>query len=238
MRETGRVSTRLGSLEKQVDRFTGSLEGFLRQIRIDDTLRLVPERQRVASVEQEDLDLDETPLDLDLEPAAMLEELEDSAMDVSRLASPAPPSATTPSDAPVELRMEEPTRLFLPDSGSDSGTPEVPPAGDVEMGPPLVPTVQLIPATPQSSQDAAGQSAPILPQVPDPEPIQPPPPSTRQPSPADAIPPPRLGMGRVRSPLPSQLAAELRASIKSTSSRLSPTDGPQTRSRSRSRPPV
>jgi hypothetical protein len=241
-RETVRVSSRLGTLEKQVDRFTGSLEGFLRQIRIDDSLRLVPEHQRLASVRREDLDVDDMPIDLDVDSAAMVEELESSTMDdVSRLASPAAPTATTPSEAPEDPRMDDPTRLHALESGSGPGTQVIRPSGDVEMGPPPtppVPTVNLIPPTPQNSQDAAGQPAPTLPQVPAPDPIRPPLPSTRPPSPADPIPPPRLGMGRSRSPLPSQLAAQLRASTsRSTSNRLSPAEGPQTRSRSRSRPP-
>ena len=55
------MSVRLGLLENQVDRMFGSLEGFLNKIRIDDTLRLVPEMWRLPSVDQEDINLEPTP---------------------------------------------------------------------------------------------------------------------------------------------------------------------------------
>jgi hypothetical protein len=238
-RETVRVSSRLGTLKKQVDWFTGSLELFLRQIRIDDTLRLVPERQRLASVRWKDLDVDDMPIDLDVDSAAVVEELESSMMDdVSRLASPAALTATTPSEAPEDPHMDDPTRLHALESGSGPGTRVICPSGDVEMGPPHLPS-QLSTSSPRPHKtlktQQGNQHRPFLKSL-----LQ-----TRfapflrlAPSPADPIPPPRLEMGRSWSPLPSQLAAQLRASTsRSTSNQLSPAKGPQTRSHSRSRPP-
>ena len=96
----------------------GSLEGFLNKIRIDDTLRLVPEMRRLASVDQEDLNLEPNPRSDHQDP--MVEDIEEAVRDFSGFPSPVIGTATTPSDLPEDARMEDPSR-------SDA---------DVDMAPP------------------------------------------------------------------------------------------------------
>ena len=81
------MSVRLGSLENQVDRMFGSLEGFLNKIRIDDTLCLVPEMRRLASVNQEDLNLEPNPRYGDHQDP-MVEDIEEAVRDFSGFPSP------------------------------------------------------------------------------------------------------------------------------------------------------
>ena len=97
----------------------GSLEGFLNKIRIDDTLRLVPEMRRLASVDQEDLNLEPNPRYGDHQDP-MVEDIEEAVRDFPGFPSPVIGMVTTPSNLPEDARMEDPTH-------SDA---------DVDMAPP------------------------------------------------------------------------------------------------------
>ncbi len=89
-----------------MDQFTGSLEGFLRRIQIDDTLRLMPECHCLASVEQEDLDMETSPNFLEHQDM-LVEDVKDAVWDLSGLPSPVVGMATTSSDFHEDVRMEE-----------------------------------------------------------------------------------------------------------------------------------
>jgi len=128
----------------------GSLVGFLNKIRIDDTLRLVPEMWCLASVDQEDLNLEPNPRYGDHQDP-MVEDIEEAVRDFSGFLSPVIGTATTPSDLPEDARMEEPTHS---DADVDMAPP--PPLHDPPPPPPpstssLRPKADLTRATPPPS---------------------------------------------------------------------------------------
>lgn len=165
--ETTRTSRRVDAIEGTVNRFAGSLEGFLSRIQIDDRLRLVPDTRRIEGSH-----------------------------------SPCPPSRLSPSPfTPLEVPMD------LDEADSDAPTLPLPsPVVDP------APSVNLIPATPQASQEGP---------VPLPRPPSPPLPPVSE---VESLPPPSR---HLRSRSRSQAAAFLGAE-----------EGRNTRSRSRSKTPI
>jgi len=93
------------------------------------------------------------------------------------------------------------------------------------------PPINLIPPTPQNSQEAGHQVAQNLLHPPEADSTQATlPPSTPSERPVEQPTRGQRIQGRSHSPLPSQLAAQLRLDVMATT--LSPADGPVTRSRS------
>jgi hypothetical protein len=173
------LATRLTGLEENIGRFTGALENFLGQIRIDDGLRLVQDNRRLMPVDSGDITLPFDPAafasiaDMDMayvsesgpvEPDEMsLETDEEEAGDVAdipMLDSPFDGTATTPSEFPDDERIgpvdDVPRVSPIPPV---SGRPDA----DTEMAPPPPPAVNVVPATPQQSQETVPQRRNLLP---------------------------------------------------------------------------
>ena len=221
---TKQLDKRLTGVEKDVSSFTGTLEHFLGRIQIDDRLRLVPDTRAIGGPPEDfhevlpirsasivelstgsntEGEADSIPVDVDVDVDTKgTEGGEDE--DFPMIPSPVAATVTTPSEFQDDERMEmgDPLRL--------SPLPPEPahPSPDVAMAPP---SVYLIPATPQQSQEAVRQGAEAL------EPGEIP----------DRAPQPRA-RPRARSRTPFGLAPV------PSSSRLEP---PTTRSRSRSKTP-
>ena len=142
--ETSRTSRRVDAIEGSVTRFTGALETFLGRIRIDDRLRLVPDNRRISPAPIFPITRSAsptTPMDLPMD------EDEDTGPDPSSVAG-----ATTPSDHQVE-RMELPIPSGPGSVLSPDPTAIAAPLPASPLPSPIAgPTVTLIPATPQESQ--------------------------------------------------------------------------------------
>jgi hypothetical protein len=208
------LETRMMGMETDIGKMTSALERFLGQIRIDDGLRLVPDNRALGPVPPlairsapgtvEQMDVGESgpgsgpdapePMDSDFEHGE----------DLHMMATPV--TATTPSDFPDDDRMVSTLSPHV------SG--QVPPtrlAADWPMAPPP-PPVNIIPSTPQQSQESGQQEGLRVGR--------------------DLLEPGEIEQGpviraraRSRTPLGVNVAS---------SSRLEP---PATRSRSRSKPP-
>lgn len=191
-KETARMNTRLEGLETDVHRFTGALEGFLGRIRIDDGLRLVRDDRRIGSVDPANFPLDAAddnvihmestsePDPLGSDPMVISDD-DEAPSDLPTLMAG---TASTPSDTTGDIRMDMPVSRVQPPS-EPGISPPPPPAAAPGAGPPPQtagsespapppllppPTLNLIPATPQTSQEKADQS--VGPQ-PDPNPTRP-----------------------------------------------------------------
>jgi hypothetical protein len=198
-KETVRMNACLAGLETEVHWFTGALEGFLGRIRIDDGLRLVSDNRCIGSVDpahftlnidRDDADsnainIDSTvsePDPLGSDPMVISDE-DEAPTDIPSFVAG---TASTPSDTVGDIRMDMLGRQARPPS--ESGNPPFAPpahapgarpspqaAGSESLSLPLPslippPTVNLIPATPQTSQEKADQS--VVPQA-DPTPTRP-----------------------------------------------------------------
>jgi hypothetical protein len=144
MRQSGQVVQRLGTLERHMSRMNGSLETFLSRIQIDDRVRVVSDERRITSADQEmDYDITLQPVEIEIDvvdPLAMEED------DASGFLTPVPGTATTTSDSQDDVRMEEIQEGMLA-----FGTPPLPP--------PPPPAVNVIPPTPQNSQEVVDHVA-------------------------------------------------------------------------------
>ena len=193
--EATRTSQRMDAMEGQVHRFSGALEAFLGRIHIDDRLRLIPESRQIG---------DDSPLAItrSASPSTpLLLPMDEVDADVGT-ASSVPDTRTTPSDFGLDIRMGD-DRPILAESGTSvpnecAAIPAPAAAAPAAAGaaaavhpasvPPPVPapTVNVIPATPQGSQDTA---------IPTPTPALP------ASSPAEeTVPPPRNPRSRSRTP--------------------------------------
>jgi len=185
-------------MEGNVARFTGALESFLGRIHIDDRLRLVPDHMRISP-------LPPLPTTRSASPATPMDlpmnEDEDTGPDLSSVAG----TRTTPSDHQVE-RMEAPIASRSGSVAFPDPTPLAAPLPASPLPSPIAgPTVTLIPATPQGTQQveipgsiptpaAVPPSSVPPPSVPspptamneDPLPLPPPPPNRSQ-TPAAAL---------------------------------------------------
>jgi hypothetical protein len=239
MRQSNQVVDRLGTLERHVSRMTGSLENFLSRIQIEDRVRLVSDERRITSADQDEMDLDDItlqPVEIEIDvidPLAMEED------DASGFLTPVPGTATTPSDSQEDVRMDE----MRMEGMLAFHAPPLPP--------PPPPAVNVIPPTPQNSQEvvdhvassttpaATSLPAPPAPAAPGPALLAdadadrskpeaalalPDPAPLLPPPPATLLPPPPT-VRRSRSRTPQPVAGP---------SRLSPAVGLMTRSRSRS----
>ena len=163
-KETSRIGTQLGHLEEDVYRFSGTLDKFLSRIRIDEGLRLVSDSKRIESVPPADITLtpvrpgadfafrsgvvyvgsdvesdeEEDVAEPTSEPMGEPMEFSDDQEDAGPSGVPTPVelSTTSPSDTAGDHRMMSPPPPPLPSS-------QPPP-----------PAIQLVPATPQTSQEA------------------------------------------------------------------------------------
>jgi hypothetical protein len=212
--EATRTSKRMDAMEGTVHRVAGTLEGFLSRIQIDDRLRLVPDTRRISPGH---LAIDcppspSTPLEL---PMAE----DDADLDIG---SPSVhDTCTTPSDLDAGSRMLDAGPIA---SGSGtSPTPSQPPEPAPLPTPIAVPapepapapTVQVIPATPQGSQNLAiATPAPAVP-----PPIPSPPPTTV--AEVDSLPPPRT-RNRSRTPAATLLGVPERSRTRSGSRSKTP----------------
>lgn len=180
-KETARMNTRLEGLETDVHRFTGALEGFLGRIRIDEGLRLVRDDRRIGSVDPANfMESTSEPDPLGSDPMVISDD-DEAPSDLPTLMAG---TASTPSDTTGDIRMDMPVSRVQPPS--EPGIPPPPPpaaapgagpppqtAGSGSPAPPPLlppPTLNLIPPTPQTSQEKADQSE--GPQ-PDPSPTRP-----------------------------------------------------------------
>jgi hypothetical protein len=196
-KEMVRMNAHLAGLETDVHQFTGALEGFLGRIRIDNGLRLVSDNRRIGSVNPAhftlDFDRDLTdgnainmdstvsepdPLGSDL---MVISEDDEAPSDLRTFVTG---TASTPSDTVGDIRTDMPVRQPRPPS--ESGNPPSPPptlasgarpspqaAGSRSLPLPSLippPTINLIPVTPQTSQEEADQL--VVPPV-DPTPTRP-----------------------------------------------------------------
>ena len=173
-----KLAARLTGLEDNVHKFTGALENFLGQIRIDDGLRLVPDNRRLTSVDSTNITLDFDPsahnasiIDLDMayqsesgpaEADSMDLESDENVQedwDIGGIPSPVAGTATTPSEFQEDERME-------PADDVHRRSPIPPNSGhrdaDSAMAPPPPPALNIVPATPQQSQEIVGQGRKLL----------------------------------------------------------------------------
>lgn len=131
----------LSGLEDQVQQFSGALTGFLGQIRLDDTLLLVPEARRIELISHTSSggqSMGHSSIGL-----GILDEI-----DGTGTSSQAHSVAHTTSDA-HDVRMEDPIPPSL--------LPTLPPLisdADAEMAPVQLPLIDLPPPIPTASQDA------------------------------------------------------------------------------------
>jgi hypothetical protein len=144
-KQVRRYGAHIDNLESDYQRFSGTLDRFLSRIRIDDGLRLVPDRRRIASASREDLDIEIGPDDCLLAdmraPAELFSEPEDGEPmvidddDYESSSQKDPRTATTPSDLATNLRMQ------VPEVRTVASRPSEPSEGvqDSEMPPPLLP---------------------------------------------------------------------------------------------------
>ena len=224
--ETVRTRQRMDVMEGSVHRFAGALETFLGRIQIDDRLRLVPDNRRLAESSLPTVSPD-APLVLATigtgSPSTPLElPMDEDEDDVVVASSSAQDTRTTPSDADMDIRMTDVAYIppgsalgLVPERSAPPVAAHVPlpmapvfPAPTVPTSSVPTPTVQLIPATPQGSQDVASP-------LPTPAP---PPPNVAG---VDSVPPP-LARKRSRTPAVGHLEVEART----------------TRARSRSKSPM
>jgi len=169
------LDKRLIGVETKITGFTSTLEHFLGQIQIDDRLRLVPDTRTIRGPPEDSLDVFPTcsasiidlstgsdtegeavsnPVDVDVDVDTKgAEGGEDE--DFPMIPSPIAATVTTPSEFQDDERMEMVEHLRL------SPLPPKPahPSPDVAMAPPSHPAVNIIPATPQQSQEAGRQGA-------------------------------------------------------------------------------
>jgi hypothetical protein len=159
------LEARMTGMETDVGRMTGALEHFLGQIRIDDSLRLVPDNRAlgppptlaISSGQGTSRQMDvgvSTESGAGSGSDAHMPMNSDFGEDNPMMATPA--TATTPSDYQEEERMVLPlpphvSAQFPPNPPEPIQTP-----GDVAMAPPP-PPIHFIPATPQQSQESGRQ---------------------------------------------------------------------------------
>jgi hypothetical protein len=215
--ETTRTTIRMDAMEGQVNRFAGALETFLSRVSIDHRYRLVPEPRRIDDIQ--------TPAPHTTPRSASPPLL---AMDEDDVGSSLPDIRTTPSDFDAEIRM--PDAAIVAESAESfpchtAVAPPEPVAVSESVPAPMVidtapaPTFNVVPATPQGSQDAV---------MPKPAPHVPPPTSSPMPNTAAEVesiplPPARAAQSRSRTPAAALLGVP---------------EGRTTRSRSRSKTPL
>jgi hypothetical protein len=201
-------------MEGSVTRFTGALETFLGRIHIDDRLRLVPDHMRLSPAPLLPATRSAspvTPMDLPMD------EDEDTGPDLSSVAG----TRTTPSDHQVE-RMEVPIPSGSGSVPSPDPTPLAAPVPASPLPSPVAgPTVTLIPATPQGSQQVEMPGPPPTPAVPPPSVPSPPALISEEPYPPPSL-PHRVIRNRSRTPAAALLGVDSRT----------------TRARSRSKTPI
>jgi hypothetical protein len=244
------MNTCLLGLETNVDRFTGALEGFLGRIQIDDGLRLVRDDRRIGLVSGDTVNV------IDIDSTVSEPDRVGILMDISDDEAPSDhpifvAGISTPSDTMGAVRMEMPTSQGQPPSELGNALPvPAPPAAAPEAGPapqaaasgsqapsPSIPppTFNLIPATPQTSQEKAtavhSDPSPTLPARAEPAPEPSP---TRLADPQEPTRPPNGEPDRAPSQAPTR--APSRAPSRTPAGTLG-LPKPMTRSQSRSKTP-
>ena len=141
--ESTQTSQRLDTMEGQVHRFTGALESFPGQIRIDDTFRLVPDKRQITPAPAAG------PSHIrSASPSPLLEiPMDEDDADLGVPSSVAD-TWTTPSDVQEVAATTAAISDPIPDPVPDPIT-VLAPAPSVDSL--HLPTVNLIPATPQGS---------------------------------------------------------------------------------------
>lgn len=171
-RASRQLEHHITGLETNVGKFNNALEHFLGQIRIDDGLRLVPDRRSVGPpdplfdtvipstsasiVEMPHGARTDSEAEAGPEPMSLDNDME--GVDRQIIMSPVEGTVTTPSDHYEDdnMAMRIPPQVPIPPEPSR-------PDPDSEMPPPpLPPPIVLTPATPQQSQEAtpAGKATP------------------------------------------------------------------------------
>ena len=169
--ESKQTATRMDSLESQVSRITGPLEKILNSIQIDN-VRLMPEARRIEAGPQSNRDVSqEYSIPSDLHVDIPMDEDDNQDSGSALLSSSIPGTVTTPSDQQEDVRMEEaplPAPAPVPPAAP---IPPLTPANAVSEPaitsaaamPPPAPVLNLIPPTPQGSQEQATAAVPIDP---------------------------------------------------------------------------
>lgn len=144
--EFGRTSSRLDKIESDVHRFTYSLESFLGRISIDDKLLLVPESKRT----------DKTLSPLSLRPSPF--QTTSPILLTSSLTNTNQDSFPTPSSSNHDVPSEAVPATPAPSAQTESVFPA--PAFS-RPSDPVLPSLHLIPATPQGSQERTSGAVPV-----------------------------------------------------------------------------